>query len=221
VPAVRGWWVPGCGGWCLGPVWPCHGDYRASADPAGAARDRETGSYPDPAMGTGAVGRRRPAWPGGALGPEAEVRRERRPLVCGAGDRASPAGRRLERRVGQCLPQRAAHAVVPGTGCPAARRGRRARLGCGDLRPPAGRERRDAERLLRRVRLARARPGPLCRGQGRAGPDQGDSAQVHGDRPAFPPAGRLHDRRDPRALPAPDAGPPDRDYRGAPRSPGR
>ena len=33
--------VPGCVGWRLRPVWPCHGDYRASADAAGAARGRE------------------------------------------------------------------------------------------------------------------------------------------------------------------------------------
>ena len=63
-----------------------------------AARDRESCSCRsrDPAMGTGAVDGEDPL--GLAVpGPEAEVRRERRPSV-GAGDRASPAGRRLERR---------------------------------------------------------------------------------------------------------------------------
>jgi hypothetical protein len=120
----------------------------------------------------------------------------------------------LGRGLGQCLPRRVAHAVVPRPGCPAARRGRRARVGRGDLRVPACRERRDAERLLRRVRLAGARPGRLFRGQGRAGPDQANSAQVRGERTALPPARGFHDRRGRRALPAPDAGPPTRDYCG-------
>ena len=56
----------------------------------------------------------------------------------------------------------------PAPAAPAARRGRRARVGRGDLRLPACRERRDAERLLRRVRLAGAPPGRPFRGQGRA-----------------------------------------------------
>src|SRR5690348_6434580 len=100
--------------------------------------------------------------------------------------------------------------VLPATG----RRGWRARVGRGDLRVPACRERRDAERVLRRVRLVRARPGRLCRGQGRAGPDQADSAQVRGDRTALPPAGGVHDRPDRRAFPAEDTSPPARDHRG-------
>ena len=61
--------------------------------------------------------------------------------------------------LGQCLPQRAPQSVVPGPGRPAARRGRSAWVGCRDFRPAAGREWRDAERVLRRVRLARTWPG--------------------------------------------------------------
>ena len=43
------------------------------------------------------------------------------------------------------------------------------------------------------------------RGQGRAGPDQADSAQVRRDRTAPPPAGGVHDRRDRRVFCAKDA----------------
>ena len=79
-------------------------------------------------------GTEKTAWPVSDLGPQTQVLREQEPLVRGAGDRASPAGRRLGRGLGRCLLRRVAHAVVPRPGCPAARRGRRAGVGCGDLR---------------------------------------------------------------------------------------
>ena len=48
------------------------------------------------------------------------------------------------------------------------------------LRPSSawGRERRNARRLLRCVRLAGTRPGQVRRGEGRPGSDQGHSDQV-------------------------------------------
>ena len=140
------------------------------------------------------VGGRRPAWPGSALGPEAQVLREREPLMCGAGDRASPAGRRWDGvRVnafrGELRTQWfRAPAALP------ARRGRRARVGRGDFRLPACRERRDAERFLRRVRLARARPAAFF--EAKVGPDRIKPTQLRFVEiaPRFRQPGRLHDR---------------------------
>ena len=110
--------------------------------------------------------RPRPAWQ--RPGPQAQVRRQRKPVVRRAGYRGSHSSRWLAGRLGECLPQRAAIRVVPGTGYQDTRRDRRTDVGRAGFRRIAIRERQNAPRLLRcispvgtrQVRFAEAKAGP-------------------------------------------------------------
>ena len=102
--------------------------------------------------------------------PQAQVLREGEPVMCGAGHRGSPAADGWHGVWVNCLP--AASCGHSGSRPRLSKRLLRLarRVGRGDLRPPAGCERRDAERFF--DVFAWREPGQVAFSRRRSGPDR-------------------------------------------------